>query len=275
MKYLLSSLAVAAPSAAFTSIGIYHRANTGPLESTLSPVNDKFSSQEGDDDEGAKFGAISMQLDELGENLGGAGRARLVWDCYNLGIEPVDFHGDQIKLGSDDFETIFELLPSKRRTNSLGKGALDKLAALYPKNTGGRLEGGVASLSDIKRSYDGTTKLLLRLADGYEIETVIIPWEGVRSTVCISSQVGCKQGCAFCATGRMKARRNLTSDEILAQMFWARKICRLKDLPEVSNVVFMGLGEPSDNAENVIRAAEILTTRGLFQLSATKVTVST
>lgn len=73
--------------------------------------------------------------------------------------------------------------------------------------------------------------------------------------------------------GRMKERRNLTSDEILAQMFWARKVCRLKMLPEVSNVVFMGLGEPSDNADNVIRATEILTTRGLFQLSATKVTV--
>ena len=69
--------------------------------------------------------------------------------------------------------------------------------------------------------------------------------------------------------------RDLTSDEILAQMFFAKKIGRLEGLPEISNVVFMGMGEPADNAANVIRAAEILTTRELFQLSASKVTVST
>lgn len=142
-----------------------------------------------------------MKLEELGEKLGGTGRAKLVWDCYNLGIDPADFFGERINLGADDFESIWELMPNSRRGQTLGRGALEKLASLYPKNAGGKLEGGVASLSGIKKSWDGTTKLLLKLADGYEIETVIIPWEGVRSTVCISSQVGCRQGCVFCATG--------------------------------------------------------------------------
>lgn len=265
-------ISVSSSSSALSSQRLYRPIQ--PLGSTLAPINGDHLASENDDDGRPKFGGISLGLEELGEKLGGKGRARLAWDCYNLGIDPADFYGEKIKLGADDFESIWELLPSNRRGQTLGRDALQKLASLYPKNSGGRLEGGVASLSGIKKSYDGTTKLLLRLADGYEIETVIIPWDGVRSTLCISSQVGCKQGCAFCATGRMKERRNLTADEILAQMFWARKVCRLKGLPECSNVVFMGLGEPTDNAENVIRATEILTTRGLFQLSATKVTVS-
>ena len=82
-------------------------------------------------------------------------------------------------------------------------------------------------------------------------------------------------GCTFCATGRMGKLRSLTSDEILAQMFFARKICRLYELPPVTNVVFMGMGEPADNAAAVVQATKILTARSLFQLSASKVTVST
>lgn len=166
------------------------------------------------------------------------------------------------------------MLPSQRRSQRLGPDAISKLQTLYSKQ-GGKVEGGVASLSYISRASDSTTKLLLRLSDGLEIETVIIPWNGQRSTLCMSTQVGCRQGCKFCATGRMGRIRNLTTDEILAQMFFAKKICRLEGLPDVSNIVFMGMGESADNAENVIKATQILTTRELFQLAAAKVTVST
>lgn len=166
------------------------------------------------------------------------------------------------------------MLPSQRRSQRLGHYALGKLKNLYSQQ-GGKVEGGVASLSYISRSNDSTTKLLLKLSDGQEIETVIIPWTDQRSTLCMSTQVGCRQGCRFCATGRMGRIRNLTTDEILAQMFFAKKICRLERLPEISNIVFMGMGEATDNAGNVVKATEILTTRELFQLSATKVTVST
>lgn len=166
------------------------------------------------------------------------------------------------------------MLPSQRRSQRLGPQALSKLETLYSKQ-GGKVEGGVASLSYISRAGDSTTKLLLRLSDGLEIETVIIPWNGLRSTLCMSTQVGCRQGCKFCATGRMGKIRNLTTDEILAQMFFAKKICRLEGLPEISNIVFMGMGESADNADNVVKATQILTTRELFQLAAAKVTVST
>ena len=216
-------------------------------------------------------GGISLSLEELGEKLNGQGRAKLCWDLYKLGVDPAEYYGGEMP--EQERESITQLLPSNRRTQSLGKDALERLASLYPNQ--GRVENGCDSLSHISTSRDGTTKLLLRLVDGLEVETVIIPWEGVRSTLCISSQVGCSQGCKFCATGKMGKLRSLTSDEILAQMFFAQKICRLNNIPEISNIVFMGLGEPSDNADNVITATKILTTRGLFQLSATKVTVST
>ena len=216
----------------------------------------------------------SLAIDELSEVLGGRGRAQIAWDCYSIGIDPANFFGPVIRLGYDDFESIINMLPSSRRNQRLGADALEKLAGLYPSHDG-KVEGGVAKLSYISRSSDGTTKLLLKLADGMEVETVIIPWKGKRSTLCISSQVGCRQGCTFCATGRMGKLRDLTSDEILAQMFFAKKIARLENLPAINNCVFMGMGEPADNPQNVVRAAEILTARELFQLSATKVTVST
>ena len=168
------------------------------------------------------------------------------------------------------------------KTLILGKDALGQLAKFYPNG----VEGGVASLSQISPSADGTTKLLLRLQDGMEVETVIIPWfDRNKSTLCVSSQVGCKQGCTFCATGRMGKLRSLTTDEIMAQVFYATKIIRLSSsqtsetkttaLPPIDNVVFMGMGEPADNHEAVTNAVHILTDRNLFQLSAKKITVST
>ena len=84
-----------------------------------------------------------------------------------------------------------------------------------------------------------------------------------------------RSGCTFCATGKMGKLRSLTADEILAQMFYAQKLCRLEELPAISNVVFMGMGEPSDNMPNVVRAAKALTTRSFFGLAAKKVTIST
>jgi hypothetical protein len=204
------------------------------LYSSLSPT---ISEADTHQDDIPVIGGLSLPVNELAEKLGGKGRAQIAWDCYSIGIDPALFFGDHEE---EDFETVSRLIPTKRRSKTLGTDALRKLAELYP-NAGGQVEGGVASLSYISQSSDLTTKLLLKLADGLEVETVIIPWKGGRSTLCISSQVGCRQACTFCATGRMGKLRSLTSDEIVAQMFFARKICRLYDLPAVSNVVFMGM----------------------------------
>jgi hypothetical protein len=144
-----------------------------------------------------------MTVSELAQAMGGQGRARLAWDAYSIGVDPALFHSDVVRLGHDDFESILQSLPSGRRHQRLGGDALDRLGRTYqhehhqgsvfgaPPPT---LEGGVASLSHVSASSDSTTKLLLKLGDGLEIETVIIPWNGVRSTLCVSSQVGCRQG---------------------------------------------------------------------------------
>mmetsp|Transcript_12751 Transcript_12751/g.19254 ORF Transcript_12751/g.19254 Transcript_12751/m.19254 type:complete len:450 (-) Transcript_12751:1379-2728(-) len=218
--------------------------------------------------------AISKNISQLSKEIGGNGRALIAWDFYRLGIDPELFFGDPSgALDEDARNEIIKLLPSKRQTQVLGNGALRELSKVNPD---GGVEMGIASLSDIHTSSDGTTKLLLKMKDGLEVETVIIPWDDrERSTLCVSSQVGCRQGCTFCATGRMGRLRNLSADEILIQVYFATKICRVSKIFKIDNIVFMGMGEPADNSDAVCTATRILTDRQLFQLSQSKVTVST
>jgi 23S rRNA (adenine2503-C2)-methyltransferase len=218
-------------------------------------------------DEPIPTGPLSMSIDELAIHLGGRGRARIAWDCYLLGVDPIQYYAQN---STTNDNSIASLLPTGRRSATLGKDALQRLT-----NIGGQVDGGIATLSHISTSADRTTKLLLKLQDGLEVETVIIPWNEDRSTICISSQVGCRQACTFCATGKMGLLRNLSSDEILSQVFFALRITRQNYLPPITHVVFMGMGEPADNAEAVVKAVQQLTTRELFQWSRSKVTIST
>lgn len=118
------------------------------------------------------------------------------------------------------------------------------------------------------KSKDGTQKALLQFSDGNMVETVLIP-DGDRFTVCVSTQVGCAMGCKFCHTGTQSFTRNLTSSEIMAQiMFW-------KDNFSVTNLVFMGMGEPLLNFENLSSALTILLSEKAHNFSRNKVTVST
>lgn len=118
---------------------------------------------------------------------------------------------------------------------------------------------------------DGTTKFLFGL-DGVSAETVLIPGKG-RSTVCISSQSGCTRACQFCATATLGFKRNLRAEEMIAQYLLARAEAP-SDRP-ATNVVFMGMGEPMDNLDQVLRAVELLTQTPAPQLAHTQVTVST
>jgi 23S rRNA (adenine2503-C2)-methyltransferase len=118
----------------------------------------------------------------------------------------------------------------------------------------------------LQKSCDGTQKALLKLDDGNFIETVFIP-EEKRSTVCVSSQIGCAIGCKFCYTGTQGFVRNLTSSEIISQiLFWNRNI---------TNVVFMGMGEPLLNFKNLSNVLELLLDRRIYNFSRNKITVST
>lgn len=117
-------------------------------------------------------------------------------------------------------------------------------------------------------SSDGTKKYLFRTSGGHFIESAWIP-DGGRSTLCVSSQAGCRMGCRFCATGRQGLQASLTTDEILNQ------IVSLPEFDRLTNLVFMGMGEPLDNTENVLRALEIITSEWGLGWSPTRVTLST
>ena len=128
------------------------------------------------------------------------------------------------------------------------------------------------SLSDSKRSLiDGTTKYLFKLEDANSIESVYLP-ETKRTTLCLSSQVGCKFGCSFCASAPFGFVRNLKSSEMLDEVLTIKD--HNKSTP-VTNVVFMGIGEPLDNYDNVLKAIRILNDPDAFGIGARKLTIST
>jgi 23S rRNA (adenine2503-C2)-methyltransferase len=124
----------------------------------------------------------------------------------------------------------------------------------------------------VSRSVDGTAKHLWRLADGELIESVLIP-TATRLTLCISSQAGCAMACTFCATGWAGYRRQLTAGEIVAQFRGARRWAQENGYEDVTNIVFMGMGEPLMNPKAVLPALTLL--NHAYGLGARRVTVST
>lgn len=132
----------------------------------------------------------------------------------------------------------------------------------------------VATVSDwipeaVEESRDGTRKYLFRLADGQTVETVRIPMEEGRTTLCVSTQVGCAMQCAFCLTGTFGLMRDLTPGEIVNQ------VCAVSKEGAIGNIVLMGMGEPLHNLDNVIKALQILYSDQGFGYGPRKVTLST
>ena len=131
-------------------------------------------------------------------------------------------------------------------------------------------------------AQDGTVKLLLQLPDGLQVETVII-CEKQRLTLCVSTQVGCAQRCAFCQTGRMGLWRNLSAGEIVTQFLCARQwlaqhhhtLTAFSSATDITNIVFMGMGEPLDNLDALIDSIAILTDPFGLALAARRIAVST
>jgi 23S rRNA (adenine2503-C2)-methyltransferase len=129
-------------------------------------------------------------------------------------------------------------------------------------------EFGLTTFSKVEESADGTKKYLFPAARNKFIEAAYIP-ERSRNTLCVSSQVGCKMACLFCMTGKQGFQGNLTAGEIVNQ---------LRSLPErekITNIVYMGMGEPFDNLQAVLDSTEILTAEWGFALSPRRITVST
>ena len=126
----------------------------------------------------------------------------------------------------------------------------------------------------IQRSSDGTVKNAVRLHDGLVVESVLIP-TNTRTTACVSSQVGCSLDCNFCATARLKRMRNLEPGEIYDQVIAIDKESRLYYNHPLSNIVFMGMGEPLMNYNNVLKAIAMITSDEGLGMSPKRITVST
>lgn len=143
---------------------------------------------------------------------------------------------------------------------NLAKAAREKLQEHYQM---GRMAPATS-----QTSVDGTKKYLFPTVSGHYVESVFIP-DGDRATLCVSSQVGCKMGCAFCMTGRQGFDGQLTATDILNQIY------SLPERERLTNVVFMGQGEPFDNLDAVLRATELLTADYGLAWSPRRITVST
>ena len=143
---------------------------------------------------------------------------------------------------------------------NLSKKNRDLLSSKY--------EFGLVNSTKVQESTDGTRKYLFPTAQGKFIETAMIPDED-RKTVCVSSQVGCKMGCLFCMTGKQGFQGQLTAGEIVNQ------VRNIPEWHEVTNIVYMGMGEPFDNLEQVLKSLEILTAEWGFAMSPRRITVST
>ena len=129
-------------------------------------------------------------------------------------------------------------------------------------------------VDSMQKSNDGTIKNGIKLHDGLVVESVLIPTEK-RTTACVSSQVGCSLDCKFCATARLKRMRNLNPDEIYDQVVVIDKQSRLYHNRKLTNIVFMGMGEPLMNYKNVLKSIEMITSPEGLGMSSKRITVST
>jgi len=184
------------------------------------------------------------------------------------------------------FGRTFEELQQVTVETGLPKYAARQMAEwLYKKNAGSiddmtnlskkartelseKFEVGISLPVKIQKSTDGTKKYLFRAANEKFIETAMIP-ENDRITVCVSSQVGCKMGCLFCMTGKQGFQGQLTAGEIVNQ------IRSIEEAGRVTNIVYMGMGEPFDNLDEVLKSLEILTSEWGYAMSSRRITVST
>lgn len=186
-----------------------------------------------------------------------------------------------------NLEKIQEVLENepKFRSKQASKAVFVDLIDNWEKNTTLPLDlrnklNNVAPLGIDAQFFDSekseSIKALLTLDDGLKIETVLLRHKDGRNTICLSSQVGCALGCTFCATGKMGFKRDLNVSEIISQVLLFSRFLKEKgDERGITNVVFMGMGEPFLNYENVMQSINILNDKDAFNIGARHISIST
>ena len=155
--------------------------------------------------------------------------------------------------------------------NVLDFYAMENLPKTLRSALAQELSFAMPEVSEIVHSEDGSVKFGLLLNTGHLVETVLMP-EKRRNTLCVSTQIGCKMACQFCVTGHIGFVRDLSAAEIIGQVMAVKRYARDK---RITNIVFMGMGEPLDNLENLMTALEIIQEPAGLDFSYRRVTVST
>ena len=197
----------------------------------------------------------------------GPGGQRL--EIKNLSSE--DLAGKLAEMGLETFR-VPQILSWLYNKGVTGWEDMTNLSKSLRAELAERFTLGVLEPAQVQISADGTRKYLFRLPDGLKIESVLIP-DGRRITLCVSSQVGCALGCRFCYTGTMGFKRNLETWEIMEQILAVRRDRPAAQAP--TNIVFMGMGEPLLNYDNVVNAARMLALDVGLNFSSRHVTLST
>lgn len=176
-------------------------------------------------------------------------------------------NGDRAFRGNQVYEWLWnKSLHSFEEMTNLSKATREMLEENFVINH--------IKVDSMQKSNDGTIKNGIKLHDGLVVESVLIPTDK-RTTACVSSQVGCSLNCKFCATARLKRMRNLNPDEIYDQVVAIDKQSRLYHNKKLSNIVFMGMGEPLMNYNNVLKAIDKITSEEGLGMSAKRITLST
>lgn len=176
-------------------------------------------------------------------------------------------------------EKAFRAKQVMRWIHQMGENDFDQMSDLAKTLRAKLQQHAIIRVPDLMReqaSSDGTRKWLLDVGTGNGVETVFIP-EAERGTLCVSSQVGCALDCRFCSTARQGFNRNLSTAEIIGQLWWANRSLGVTPKNErvISNVVLMGMGEPLANYDAVVRAMQIMLDDYAYGLSRRRVTLST
>ncbi len=194
---------------------------------------------------------------------------------------PKNFYGmsqDDLKkflkgLGKEQFraQQIFKWVYEERITDF---EQMSNLSKKFREELKGLIDFSLPAVVSHLKSIDGTQKFLFDMGDGNTVEAVLIPGGEDRLTLCISSEVGCNMACKFCFTGKQKLKRRLKASEIVGQFMQVHD--RLQaDGKRISNIVFMGMGEPLDNPDAVFKTVEVLHDPWGINMSRRKITVST
>ena len=200
---------------------------------------------------------LTLTFPELAAGLEGTGRAKAFWAQVREGVNPLTA---ALSGETANDNGVLSLKVRDRLRGLLGEGG-----ELFP-----------TEITEETLSSCGTRKMLQRLGDGQAIESVLIPsYKHDRTTLCVSTQVGCDRGCAFCLTGKMGLMRSLTGAEIVSQVFRGLQVSRREGMPLMTNVVFMGMGDAGRNLGAVGEAVACMTDRDRLSMAQSKITVST